>query len=222
MRCRRCTSFQKRPSGTIKCLKTRQKKVVTLDIGAFRAKETIMQSEDHGKVYNCQELKRLTPHRCTFGYDVIVHVGYALFVRCRSEKDIVEELARKNISISDREVSFLGKKFVTYLAVAHREARQRIRSAMDQRGGYILHVDGTCEGDSPHLFTGLDGITEIVLDNIKIPSERSEELLIPFFEKSKSNTEARSLWFMTWERESFRLLQTYSRENLILSATFIF
>ena len=107
-----------------------------------------------------------------------------LFVRCRSEKDIVEELARKNISISDREVSFLGKKFVTYLAVAHREARQRIRSAMDQRGGYILHVDGTCEGDSPHLFTGLDGITEIVLDNIKIPSERSE-LLIPFFEKIK-------------------------------------
>ena len=176
--------FSEEAFGNNKVLKTRQKKVVTLDIGAFRAKETIMQSEDHGKVYNCQELKRLTPHRCTFGYDVIVHVGYALFVRCRSEKDIVEELARKNISISDREVSFLGKKFVTYLAVAHREARQRIRSAMDQRGGYILHVDGTCEGDSPHLFTGLDGITEIVLDNIKIPSERSE-LLIPFFEKIK-------------------------------------
>lgn len=170
--------------GNNKVLKTREKKVVTLDIGAFRAKETIMQSEDDGKVYTCQELKSLAPHRCTFGYDVIVYVGYALFVHCRSEKDIVRELALKNISISDREVSFLGKKFVTYLAVAHRESHQKIRSAMDQRGGYILHVDGTCEGDSPHLFTGLDGIAEIVLDNIKIPSERSE-LLIPFFAKIK-------------------------------------
>ena len=64
--------------GNNKVLKTRQKKVVTLDIGAFWAKETIMQSEDNGKVYNCQELKRLTPHRCTFGYDVIVYVGSLL------------------------------------------------------------------------------------------------------------------------------------------------
>jgi hypothetical protein len=55
---------------------------------------------------------------------------------------------------------------------------------MAKRGGYILHVDGTCEGDSPHLFCGLDGISEIVLDNIKIPSER-KELLVPFFQRIK-------------------------------------
>jgi len=55
---------------------------------------------------------------------------------------------------------------------------------MAKRGRYILHVDGTCEGDSPHLFCGLDGISEIVLDNIKIPSER-KELLIPFFQRIK-------------------------------------
>lgn len=165
-------------------LKTREKKVVTMDIGAFRAKETVMQSQEDRKIYTCQTLKALVPHRCTFGYDVIVYVGYALFVHCRSEKDIVKELVAKNIPISDREVSFLGKKFVTYLAVAHRESRQQIREAMKQRGGYILHVDGTCEADSPHLFSGLDGLAELVLDNVKIPSERAE-LLIPFFEQIK-------------------------------------
>jgi len=172
-------------SGNKTVLKTRKKKVVTLDIGAFRAKETVIQSQDDRKIYTCQELKGLAPHRCTFGYDVIVYVGYALFVHCRSEKDIVKDLATKNISISDREVSFLGKKFVTYLAVAHRESRQKIRGAMEQRGGYILHVDGTCEADSPHLFSGLDGLSELVLDNVKIPSERAE-LLIPFFEQIKA------------------------------------
>src|SRR4030042_4479643 len=56
---------------------------------------------------------------------------------------------------------------------------------MTKRGGYILHIDGTCEGDSPHLFCGLDGISEIVLDSIKIPSEK-KELLIPFFERIKN------------------------------------
>ena len=52
------------------------------------------------------------------------------------------------------------------------------------RGGYILHLDGTCEADSPHLFTGIDGIGQIVLDNIKLPSEKAE-LLIPFLRMIK-------------------------------------
>jgi len=47
---------------------------------------------------------------------------------------------------------------------------------MELRGGYILHLDGTCEADSPHLFSGLDGIAELVLDNVKLPSERADLL----------------------------------------------
>lgn len=170
--------------GNVTVLKTRQKKVVTLDVGPLRAKETVLQSPEDGTIYTCQELKALAPLRCTFGYDVIVYVGYALFVHCRSEQEIIKELAVRNISISDREISFLGQKFVTYLAVAHRESRQQIRKAMERRGGYILHLDGTCEADSPHLFSGLDGIAELVLENVKLPSERAD-LLIPFLRRIK-------------------------------------
>jgi hypothetical protein len=166
--------------------KSREKKVVTLDIGAFRAKEIILQCPEDKALYSCHELKALSPYRCTFGYDVIVYVGYALFVHCRSEKEIMKELAERNISISDREISFLGKKFVMYLAMAHRESRQRIRRAMALGGGYILHLDGTCEGDSPHLFSGLDGIAELVLDNVKLPSEKAD-LLIPFLQQIKQH-----------------------------------
>jgi hypothetical protein len=36
---------------------------------------------------------------------------------------------------------------------------------MALRGGYILHLDGTCEGDSPHLMSALDSISDIVIDN---------------------------------------------------------
>ena len=155
-------------------------------MGALKAKEIILQHPEDKGLYRSDELKALAPYRCMFGYDVIVHVGYALFVHCRSEQEIIKELAERNISISDREISFLGKKFVTYLAIAHRESRQRIRRAMAVRGGYILHLDGTCEGDSPHLFSGLDGMTELVLDNVKLPSEKAE-LLIPFLRQIKQH-----------------------------------
>lgn len=163
--------------------KSREKNVITLDIGAFRAKETILQSRD-GTVYHSRQLRTLTPYRATFGYDVLVHVGHALFVRCHSEQQIIEDLVRKNVLISQREIGFLGKKFITYLAIAHQQSRQRLKQVMALQGGYILHLDGTCEGDSPHLFTGIDGIAQIVLDNIKLPSEK-EELLIPFFRQIK-------------------------------------
>ena len=76
----------------------------------------------------------------------------------------------------------MGRKFIAYLAIAHQQSRQRLKAHMALRGGYILHMDGTCEGDSPHLFTGIDGIANIVLDNIKLPSEKAE-LIIPFLRR---------------------------------------
>jgi hypothetical protein len=167
-------------------LNTREKNVVTLDIGPFRARETILHCPKEGIRYVAEELRSLTPYRGTYGYDVLVYVGYALFTRSRSEQEIIRELKEKNISISDREIGFLGKKFITYLAIAHRESRERLKKEMAMRGGYILHLDGTCESDSPHLFTGLDGITELVLDNIKLPSEKAD-LLIPFFKQIKAH-----------------------------------
>lgn len=164
-------------------LKSREKTVVTLDIGPFRAKETILQDAG-GSIYHSEQLSNLAPHRCTFGYDVLVGVGNALFVHSLTEQQIVEQFAKQNVSISPRQIGNLGKKFIAYLAIAHQQSRRRLRQAMIARGGYILHIDGTCEADSPHLFTGIDGIAQMVLDNIKLPSEKAE-LLLPFLSQIK-------------------------------------
>ena len=167
----------------LKVLKSREKTVITLDIGPFRAKETILQDGNDG-IHRSERLRSLVPNRCIFGYDVLVHVGRALFIQGFSEHRIVEELAQKNVPISRREIGYLGGKFIAYLAVAHHQSSLQLKEAMAWRGGYILHLDGTCEADSPHLFTGMDGIARIVLDNIKIPSEKAE-LLIPFLRRIK-------------------------------------
>ncbi len=165
--------------------KTTQKKtMVTMDIGAFWARATELECSRCGAVYLSEELRKLVPAHCTFGFDVIEYVGKALFLHSRNNREIMDELAFKNITISEREVSFLGRKFIIYLSLAHQESNNKLRVSMSKRGGYILHVDGTCEGDSPNLFCGLDEISEIVLGAIKSPSEKKEEL-IPFFRRLK-------------------------------------
>jgi len=162
-----------------KVLKTRRKRVVTLDIGPFHAVEKVLTDAKETITYHSHQLRSLTPWRGTYGYDVLVHVGYALFVHNRNEQQIIGDLAQRNIGISQREIGFLGQKFIAYLAIAHQQSRPRLKDHMAKNGGYILHLDGTCESDSPHLFTGMDGISEIVLENVKLPSEKGE-LIIPF------------------------------------------
>jgi len=155
-----------------------------MHIGAFRTKETLLFCPHDRTIFASEKLRSLVPEGGTFGFDIIVEVGLALFVRCRNNQEIMKELAAKNVFVSEREISYLGRKFITYLALAHRENQPRLRDLMARRGGYVLHVDGTCEGDSPNIFCGLDGISELVLDTIKIPSEK-KELLIPFFQRIK-------------------------------------
>jgi len=166
--------------------KTRTKTVATLAIGRLRAHEIMRGCKkcENLTTYRSEELLRLVPYRCQFGYDILVHVGISIFLGYRTEAEIRLELERNNVAISASEIAYLAKKFIVYLALAHKESRERIRSFMNRQGGYILHLDATCEGDSPHLMTGLDGMSEIVLENIKLPSEKAAKI-IPFLRDIK-------------------------------------
>ena len=169
----------------LQVLKTRPgKRAATVAIGEFIAHDTVSRCRWCTTTYHSTELRGLIPQHCNFGYDVIVFVGESLFLRCRNYQQIKRELAQKNIRISESEIAFLARKFVLYLGVLHRSLRRETRNHMRMNGGYILHLDGTCEGASPHLISVLDGITEIVLDNEKLPSGNAEQL-IPFLQGIK-------------------------------------
>jgi hypothetical protein len=168
----------------LKVLKTSERTVFTLEIGEFRAHETILHCERCKRVYPADDLRKLVPDGCNFGFNVMGYVGKAGFLRFRTDEEIMQELRRKEISISPSEIAYLEKRFIVYLALAHSQSSQRIREAMEARGGYILHLDGTCEGASPHLMSGLDEISGIVLHNVKVPSE-SADRIIPMLERIK-------------------------------------
>jgi len=166
--------------------KTSRKTLITLDIGEFQAVEVQKKCTPCQTIYRSEELRALTPHGGKFGFDVIEFIGTALFIRCCNESQIQSELALRNVTISENEISFLGKRFIVYLMLAHQACHEELKHHMDLNGGYILHMDGTCEGDSPHLFSCIDGLSNIVLGNRKMPTEDSQ-YIIPLLLRLRSD-----------------------------------
>jgi hypothetical protein len=145
----------------LKVRKTYPRKVVTLHIGTFYARQTLSICPKCRYLYQSEELAKLVAPGTNFGYDIMVYVGKALFLRHRNDREVVAELVQKNVPISTREIAYLGKKFITYLAIAHQQSAARIKQALQLKGGYIFHLDGTCEGQSPILMSGLDSLSEV-------------------------------------------------------------
>lgn len=170
----------------MKVQKTRPRKVTTLHIGTFYACEVILECRTCDCVYHSEQLRSLVPPAANFGYDVLVYVGKALYITHHNEEEVVTELSQKNIQISPRGVSLLGNKFVVYLAIAHDRCSKDITTAMHLKGGYIFHLDATCEGRDPILMSSLDSISQIVLGNVKLPAE-DEKHIVPFLQRMKKN-----------------------------------
>jgi len=170
--------------GELKVSKTRTRTASSLHVGPFHARETVLICKPCSHTYRSEELCDLVPPGANFGYDVMIYAGNALFLRYRNEEEVVAELAGKNIQISPREVSLLGMKFITYLSMAHQRRAPQITADMQSRGGYICHLDATCEGGNPLLMSSIDSLSEIVLGNVKLPAEDAEHI-VPFLERIK-------------------------------------
>lgn len=155
-----------------------------MNIGMLHVHETHMECKSCGTVYKPAHVQQWVPPNSNYGYDVIEHVGRSLFLEKKSEKQIWRELQSRNIHISESEVRHLARRFVIYVALLHQISSPDIRQHLDDNGGYILHIDGTCEADSPHLIAVMDSITKTVLGCTKMPSEAAE-YIIPFLEELK-------------------------------------
>lgn len=165
---------------------TEKRSITKLYIGKFTAHCYYLYCQQHkDQKFAPEEIYQLTPRYCNYAYDVLIYCGKALFFYNRNVAEIVTDLKRKNILISHSEVSFLAQKFIIYLAILHEDSRKKLRKYMNSKGGYILHIDGTSEGSSPHLISALDEISSIVLDNIKISTEKADKM-IPMLQNIKN------------------------------------
>ena len=171
---------------SLKVLKTYNRDMASLAIGHFHAHVTEMICVGCQKKFKSNELQQLVAPKSTFSFDIMVFVGDALFKHCFNSQTIQNQLAEKNITISLREIDYLGKRFIIYLALVHRESQKELKQFLKTQGGYILHLDGTCEGESPHLMSSIDELSKIVLGNVKLPSENALQIT-EFLERFKND-----------------------------------
>lgn len=166
--------------------KTQRRTVQSLALGCFTAQQTLLHCAHcpNDTLFAAEPLCQLVPSGCTYGYDVLVFVGQALFLHHHPTQEIIDQLRARRVRLSPSEVGYLGKKFVVYLALAHRQSAPRLKQAMRAQGGYILHLDGTGEGGGSMLMSSLDSLSEIVLGNVKVPSEKTEQI-VPFLQEIK-------------------------------------
>jgi len=164
----------------LKVCKTVKRKKITLHVGAIKTEEIQLYCNccKNPTIYQSDELSLLVPQYGNFGYDVMEYIGRAIFQRYRTEDEVVKELSSLNVPISKSEVGYLGRKFIVYLAIAHKNIVSKLKFHMQMKGGYILHLDGTNEGASPHLLSVLDELSQFVLASIKIPTENAELIIL--------------------------------------------
>jgi len=165
---------------------TNTRKICTLHIGLFKAHLSVSHCPDCNEVYHPEAVTRLVPEYCNIGYDVLVYIGQLLFVDHHTISETLTRLEKCNIHISASEISVLAKRYIVCLAIAHKQSREKIKQHIYKNGGYILHIDGTSEGGSPHLISALDEISQFVLDNVKTQTENTEQI-IPLLEEVKAN-----------------------------------
>ena len=118
---------------------------------------------------------------CNYSYDCLVEAGNLRYLEKRQLEEIKHIfLQNYHIPISTTQVRRLCYQFLLYLGKFHYLNVTRINQSMAKRGGYILHIDSTCEGRKPHLLTCLDALSGYVLYSQKIGGENEAELTVAF------------------------------------------
>jgi hypothetical protein len=157
------------------------RRVVSLTYGDFRAIERQGYCPAHPGLPPARslELRRIVPPGSNVAYDVLVRIGMARYLECRQLEEIQEDLSTRHpnhIEIPVKTIGYLAQKFVAYFQVVHQESIPLLRRDMRKRGGYILHIDGTCEEGSRVLLVCLDSLSGQILESRKINSESTEEV----------------------------------------------
>ena len=152
--------------------------MVTLEAGVFQAREVLKKcgKGEPCTVHRSQELRRIVKQGQRYGYDLIVHVALARYLRGLQRKEIQAELLSEHgIEISTGTVTNLCDRFLIYLESLHFQRAPALRAAMD--GGYTLHLDGTNDRGKGGTLVCIDGWRGWVLLAARIPSENANSIL---------------------------------------------
>ena len=168
----------------LKVYRTDIRKIYLLDIGQCKAHRTFMYCPDCKNVFPSKDFEKWVSPYANVDYDVMVLTGRLILCEHHTIEETVLELKKRNVHISSSQVAYLAQRFIVYLSILHQHSASLLKRHIVEKGSYILHVDGTCEGDSPHLISAIDEVSNFVLANIKLPGE-SKDQIVPFLQQIK-------------------------------------
>jgi hypothetical protein len=120
----------------------------------------------------------------TIGYDVMTFVGLQRFLHHRQREEIQAMLLDEySVSISTGEVSALSERFARYMRRLHHARSGLLRDALEDDGGWPLHVDATGEAGRGTLLIVMAGWRGWVLGAWKISTERAD-LVLPCLQQT--------------------------------------
>jgi len=131
----------------LEVVRTKNRTVATYAEGLFEALEVQKKcsADSLHPVIKSDALARIVRPRQRFGYDLIVYVGLARYLRRKQREEIRDELFRKRgFKLSAGSVSNLCDRFLLYLEVLHLVRSPYLKAVM-QEHGYPLHIDATSE-----------------------------------------------------------------------------
>jgi hypothetical protein len=129
--------------------------------------------------YRTKALAKVVGRSRRYAYDVMSYIGISRFLQGRQIKEICADLRKDyHIPLSASQAGRLSEEFLIRLSCLHTSYRLHLKRLIENRGGYVLHIDTSCEDKSSAVLVGLDGGTGWVLVSEKIPSER-KEFIVP-------------------------------------------
>ena len=130
-----------------------------------------------------ESLSRLVARRSNYAYDIEVFVGLQRYFHKKQRTEIQDKLmAERGIPISTGEISVLAKRFVEHFEALHVSRCKKLKEAMDNDGGYPLHIDATGEAGSGTLFVAYSGWRKWVLGSWRLTTECAD-LIKPCLEE---------------------------------------
>lgn len=163
----------------LKVLKTERHVIRAMGIGTFEAHCTQLYSATQKQLapFKSQEISELVAPVNRVAYDVLVEIGWLRFKHQRKVEEIADYLFKQHaVELSNSEIENLINKFIFYVAAVHQESAHLIKQFIIAQGGYILHLDATCEGNSLKFIVSIDSLSRFVLKSAKIVSENANDI----------------------------------------------
>ena len=127
--------------------------------------------------YPYEHLHALVPPHGNYAYDIMIGIGLERFERHRQNQEIQKYMENHyGLVLPESSINELADRFLDCFAAVHHAKANAIGQMINDHGGYVGHIDGTCEVGTEIVFAVIDEISGIVLLTSRMPTENVNDI----------------------------------------------